>query len=175
MIVRGMMGQMWLNRAQQVDTTRVSQKKKYGVAYYQYFKNGNTQQCNILWHNKYNFRLCEISTPYVKPDESTWEEWWVKRDLDYQRTNLYTNIILFYHPSPFLPIIPLMVITLVTFDILDWNFTHTSKVVGTICLKILHWYIAPFVKYSNFLHDTFFETPGICISNSTNHVTLHNN
>ena len=43
-------------------------EKKYGVADYQYFKNGNTQQCNIFRHNKYNFWLLvyEISTTYVK-------------------------------------------------------------------------------------------------------------
>ena len=47
-------------------------RKKYGVADYQYFKNGNTQQCNIFWHNKCNFCLvaCEISTPYVKCNKS---------------------------------------------------------------------------------------------------------
>ncbi len=31
-------------------------RKKYGVADYRYFKNGNIQQCNIFRHNKYNFR-----------------------------------------------------------------------------------------------------------------------
>ena len=47
-------------------------QKKYGVADYRYFKNGNTQQCNIFRHNEYNFCLvgCEISTPYVKHNES---------------------------------------------------------------------------------------------------------
>ena len=49
-------------------------RKKYDVAdyQYQYFNNGNTQQCNIFSHKKYNFRLlvCAISTPYVKRDES---------------------------------------------------------------------------------------------------------
>ena len=35
---------------------------KYGVADYWYFKNGNTQQCNIFRHNKYIFCLvvCEF-------------------------------------------------------------------------------------------------------------------
>ncbi len=32
-------------------------RKKYGVADYQYFKNGNTQQLNICRHNKYNFSI----------------------------------------------------------------------------------------------------------------------
>ena len=43
-------------------------KKKYGVADYQYFKNGKTQYCNIFRHDKYNFHLvvCEVSTPNVK-------------------------------------------------------------------------------------------------------------
>ena len=46
--------------------------KKNGAAYFWYLKNGNTQQCNIFRNNKYNFRLvvCEISTPYVKCNES---------------------------------------------------------------------------------------------------------
>ena len=46
--------------------------KKYGVADYQYFKNGDTQQCNIYRHNKYIFCLvvCEILTPYVKRNKS---------------------------------------------------------------------------------------------------------
>ncbi len=41
---------------------------KYSVADYQYFKNGNTQQCNIFRHYKYNFYLVvyKVSTPYVK-------------------------------------------------------------------------------------------------------------
>ena len=64
-IVRGMMNQTWLNHAQ-LNTTRVS-LKKYGVADDRYFKNGNTQQCNIFRHNKYNFCLavCDISTPEI--------------------------------------------------------------------------------------------------------------
>ncbi len=35
----------------------VSGIKKYGVADYQCFKNGNTQQCDIFGCNKYNFHL----------------------------------------------------------------------------------------------------------------------
>ncbi len=31
--------------------------KKYGVANYKYFNNGDTQQCNLFRHNKYNFYL----------------------------------------------------------------------------------------------------------------------
>ncbi len=40
-------------------------EKKYGVADYQYFMNGNTQQYHIFRHDKYNFHLvvCEVSTP----------------------------------------------------------------------------------------------------------------
>ncbi len=52
-------------------------RKKYGLADYRYFKNGNTQQRNIFTHNKYNSCLvlfwgffCEISTTYVKRNES---------------------------------------------------------------------------------------------------------
>ena len=47
---------------------QVSQKKKYGVADYQYFQNGNMQHCNIFRLNKYILCLvvCEVSTPYVK-------------------------------------------------------------------------------------------------------------
>ncbi len=43
-------------------------RKKYGVADYQYFKNGKTQQCDIFRLNKYNACLvaCEVSTPCVK-------------------------------------------------------------------------------------------------------------
>ena len=43
-------------------------KKMYEIANYQYFKNGNTQQCTILRHNKYNFYLdvSAVSAPYVK-------------------------------------------------------------------------------------------------------------
>ncbi len=42
---------------------QVFQKKEYRVTDYQYFKNGNTQQCNIFRHNKYNFLVvCEVST-----------------------------------------------------------------------------------------------------------------
>ncbi len=105
-------------------------RKKYGVADYQYFKNGNTQQCNIFRHNKYNFYLiaCEISSPYYVMPSITkvmnLRRMVVKQqDLDYQMTNLHTRV--FYHQSPFWPIVPRAVITLVTFDIWDWNFTHT--------------------------------------------------
>ena len=37
-------------------------RKKYSVADYRYLKNGNTWQCNIFRHNKYNFYLdvCKI-------------------------------------------------------------------------------------------------------------------
>ncbi len=47
-------------------------QKKYGVADYWYFKNGNTQQCNIFRNNKYNLCLvvCEILISYVKRNES---------------------------------------------------------------------------------------------------------
>ena len=47
-------------------------QKKYGVAGYRYFKNGNSQQCNILRRNKLNFFLvvCGITTPYVTRSES---------------------------------------------------------------------------------------------------------
>ncbi len=43
-------------------------EKKYGVADYQYFKNGETQQCCIFRPNKYYMYLlvCEIATAYVK-------------------------------------------------------------------------------------------------------------
>ena len=43
----------------------MSQKKVYGVADYQYFNNGTTQQYNIFRHDKYNFHLpvCAVSTP----------------------------------------------------------------------------------------------------------------
>ena len=39
--------------------------KKYGVADYQYFKNGKTQQCDIFRLNNYNLCLveCVVSTP----------------------------------------------------------------------------------------------------------------
>ena len=102
-------------------------RKKYEVADYQYFKNGNTQQSNIFRHNKYNFQLvvCEFklnmsNVTKVMNLRRVMDQTGL---IDNQTTNLYTSI--FYHPSPFWPIIPLMVITLVTFDILDWNFTHT--------------------------------------------------
>ncbi len=43
-------------------------KKKYGVADYQCFENGNAQHCDILRHVKCNFHLvvCKVSTPFVK-------------------------------------------------------------------------------------------------------------
>ncbi len=43
-------------------------RKKYGVADFQYLKNGHVQQCNLFKYNKYNFYLdmCKVSTPYVK-------------------------------------------------------------------------------------------------------------
>ncbi len=43
-------------------------RKKYGVAYYQYFENGKTQQCDIFRLNQHNLCLVEweVSTPYVK-------------------------------------------------------------------------------------------------------------
>ena len=46
--------------------------KKYGAVDYQYFKNGNTQQCKIYRHDKYIFRLvvCEILAIYVKCNKS---------------------------------------------------------------------------------------------------------
>ena len=47
-------------------------RKKYSVTDYQYFKNGNIQQCNIFRLKKYNSYLvvCEVSTPYIKHNES---------------------------------------------------------------------------------------------------------
>ena len=63
---------------------RVSQKKKYGVSDYRYSKNaGNTQQCNIFRHKKYNFQIvvCKIATPNVTKDELEKNDAWVKRDL----------------------------------------------------------------------------------------------
>ena len=57
---------------------RVSQKKKkYGVADYRYFKNGNTQQSNTFSHNKYKFHL-GVSTPYVKCNKSYELNKWYK-------------------------------------------------------------------------------------------------
>ncbi len=43
-------------------------RKKFSLADYWYFTNGNTQQCNIFRHDKYNscLAVCEVSTPYVK-------------------------------------------------------------------------------------------------------------
>ncbi len=119
-------------------------EKKYDVEDYHYFKNGNTQQYNI-WHNKHNFYLvvCEVSTPYVKHTKNlTWEKWWVKRDLyrwsgppgpkrvphgqpvkqtNNKVTNLNTDV--FYHLIINWTIIPLTLITLVTFAIWGWNST----------------------------------------------------
>ena len=41
-------------------------RKKNSAAYYRYFENGSTQECNIFRLNKYNLYLvvCVISTPY---------------------------------------------------------------------------------------------------------------
>ena len=43
-------------------------EKKYGVADYQYFENGKTQQCDIFRLITYNLCLvgCEVLTPYVR-------------------------------------------------------------------------------------------------------------
>ncbi len=57
-------------------------------------------------------------------------------------TNLNTNA--FYHPCPF---IPLTFISLVIFDIWDCT-SHTSRwKLYLLCLKLLHYYIAQFLKY----------------------------
>ncbi len=43
-------------------------QKRYGLANYQYFKNGNTQQYNIFRRNTYNFYLvvCEACQRHLK-------------------------------------------------------------------------------------------------------------
>ncbi len=47
-------------------------RKKYGVADYRFFKNGNTLQSNNFRHVKYDFCLVayEILTPYIKCNKS---------------------------------------------------------------------------------------------------------
>ena len=110
--------------------------KKYGVADYQHFTIGITKQCDIFRDYEYNvcLFLCEVSIQFVK------------RDLDDKTANLNTNV---FHPNPVWPIIPLAFITLFTFRICDWNFTsHTSRwMLYWSCLKTLHCYVAPFLKY----------------------------
>ena len=55
-----------------IHTGCLRKKKKYGVADYWCFKDGNTQQCHIFRHTTYNLCLvvCKISTPCVKRNES---------------------------------------------------------------------------------------------------------
>ena len=74
-------------------------RKKYGVADYQYFENGITQQCDIFRLNKYNLYLveCEVSTPCVKGNGSYELEkndgsngtWTIKRQIN---TQVYITI-----------------------------------------------------------------------------------
>ena len=63
-------------------------EKKYGVADYQYYKNGNTQQCNILRHNKNNFSssfMCNFNSIYVSYECETNDEsngsWMIKQQI----------------------------------------------------------------------------------------------
>ena len=52
------------------------------------------------------------------------DEWWVKRVFDDKTTNLNAEVEVFYRPMSALPIILLVFITFVTFDIRGWNFTY---------------------------------------------------
>ncbi len=79
------------------ETPDVSEKK-YGVADYQYFQNGNTQQCNIFRHNKYNIRLvvCEISISLIMSNVTkvmTFRRMMVNPGLDYQTTFTHKRIL----------------------------------------------------------------------------------
>ena len=82
-------------------------------------------QCNFFQIYNFHLVVCDVWASYVKHTVKlwTWEEWWVKWELDYQTTNLHTSV--FNHQSHFWPIIPPARIILVTFYIFNWNITHT--------------------------------------------------
>ena len=58
----------WENKTFKLIIYWMSQKKKYGVANWQYFMNDVIYRCNILWHGKYNCHLgvCTVSIQYSK-------------------------------------------------------------------------------------------------------------
>ncbi len=137
MIVRGMMGQTWLKRTQ--------------------LKSGYYPDPGVSENNKCNFCLvvCEISTPYVKRNESYELEkndgsngtGTIKRQI---YTQAYFIIQVHFDPS-----------------FLSWSYFsclwHTELQLYTHLDKSCryhYWYIAPFINYCNFLHHSFLETPG---------------
>ncbi len=74
----------------------------------------------VFSDNLHNFHfICEVCQTKLMKLRKRWVK--LKRDFVYQ--------------SPFWPIIPLAVLTFVTFDIMDRNYTHLQVVF--ICLKIV--------------------------------------
>ncbi len=69
--------------------------------------------------------------------------------------NLNTNIV--YDPNPTWPITSLVFVTLVTFKISNLKFQTWMKwKLYSLCLKILHCYIVPFLKYCELATPYFF-------------------
>ena len=97
-------------------------RKKYSVANYQYFKNGNTQQCYIFRRIKYNFCLVVLFVKFQLHISNITKVMNLRIMMGQMRLKtvkrqIYTQALL--SSKSILPTIPLMVITLVTFDILD--------------------------------------------------------
>ena len=77
-------------------------REKYGLADYRYFKNGNTQHCNIFRHNKYNFQLLCVKFQLHMSNVTkvmNLRRMIGKTGLYDKAASLSTNI--FYHPSLF--------------------------------------------------------------------------
>ncbi len=69
-IYKGIMFKYYVMTRVKSMVMRVSLKKKYSVADYQYFRNSKTQQCYIFGHTQLlsiiGKAVCEAATPYVK-------------------------------------------------------------------------------------------------------------
>ena len=125
-----------------MDTTLVSQKKAYW-----YFKNGNTQQCNIFGHNKYIFCLAVCKSINIVMKLWTWLRRMMGQtglrplnDKFKHRRILSSKSILTHHSSHGDNLSYLWHIGLKL-------YTHLDKSCGYYVSKYCkHWYIAPFVK-----------------------------
>ena len=101
------------------------------------------QLCNIFRHNKYNCHLvvCEISTPYVKRNKT------YELGKNARSNRIYTIKWQIY---------------ICAFGILNRTLHTPRWKMKFPSVKISHWCTAPFIKYFNFLHHTFFEIPSKC-------------
>ena len=95
--------------------------KKYGVANYSYFENGEIQQCNIFatWQMQLSSSCmgCFKSICHVK--SCLQKEWWVNWDLDDKICSCW-NLSL-YHLVPLDPSCFLRSSLLLLFDVWSWN------------------------------------------------------